>query len=49
MKIAGSAGSNVLERLEVIRRNAMDVPSDKGNLWFRRWTGAIKVVRRRTK
>jgi hypothetical protein len=44
--IAGSAGPNELERLEEIRRKAMGVPSDKGNLWFRRWTGAIKVVRR---
>jgi hypothetical protein len=46
-KIAGSAGPNELERLEQIRRKAMGVPSDKGNLWFRRWTGVIKVVRRR--
>jgi hypothetical protein len=46
--IATSAGPEELERLEEIRRKAMGVPSDLGNKWFRRWTGVLKAIRRRS-
>lgn len=45
--IAASAGSADLAQLERIRLKSMDVPSDKGNKWFQRWTLVIKTVRRR--
>ena len=46
--IASSAGPEELDRLEEIRRKAMGIPSDLGNKWFRRWTGVIKTIRRRS-
>jgi hypothetical protein len=45
--IAVSAGRAELDQLDEIRLKCTDVPSDKGNKSFRRWTAAIREVRRR--
>ena len=45
--IAATAGPEHFVQLEEIRRKTMDVPSDLGNKWFRRWTVVLKTIRRR--
>lgn len=45
--LAASAGRPELEQLEEIRLKTMNIPSDKGNKWFQRWTAVIKTVQRR--
>ena len=46
--IAASAGPEELKQLDEIRLRSTNVPSDKGNQWFRRWTEVIKTIRRRS-
>ncbi len=45
--IVASSGCAELDQLEEIRLMTMDIPSDMGHKWFRRWTDVIKELRRR--